>query len=542
MLYGDFDLQRRDRDSDGTREAIWGGAPQGPPSVADPPHVEGLQRDLFKLGFHLVGNADGIFGRHTEWALRELQIYAKMPRLARQDMAHPSSRYVDSLSAVDNDQVYAGPVSGVVNAETRAVIGHWLANDLRCPLVVEAWNMSGGRPSLLKAANLWFHDDLKSTAPRVYARDFSGYYDSPPGRDPDDLVVLGDWVKFLSWSGPRSVPPNHCWSPEGELLPKALTGKEHGALDSDELSTFKVIRAVSEVECLGYFDSVNSYDNAFVSQGPCHWTLGIANKNGSVEAGEMCGFLAYLEALSPEAFKRAFGFFGARIQGSWGQDGRALFKSSQRKYSGWVETENENGSFTKVPRDERDGDYFKTWHWFYRFVMAGRTLATYRRAMWDMARIRLRDLRAAPWPAGVPAVGGRAAQLGDVFTSERAMGILLRWHIRFPADVVTGGNAGSRMTRTLEAARGMRGDLNWQRDPSTWTNTHEGTLLKALRQQVDARGNSNLKETITQVDGWPTWTAGNNRRRYQLSSGIRPLREDRNSFRLDESGLPPAPG
>lgn len=539
MLYGDFDLQRRDRDSDGTRPSVWGGVERGPASPGDPPHVEGLQRDLAKLGFHLVGAADGVFGRHTEWAVRELQIYARMPRVAHQDVAHPSSRYVDMLSAVANDLPYGGPVSGVVNAQTRSTITHWLASHWRCPVVIEAWNMSGGQPSALKAANLWLHDDLESSAPRMYARDFSGYYDFPPGRDSGQLVVLGDWVSFLDWNGPRSVPPNHSWRPEGELLPANLLGREHSSLAPDELSTFKVVRAVSEVECIGYFDSVNSYDNAFVSQGPCHWTLGIANRDGSVEAGELCGLLAYLEAVAPDGFRKAFGFFGARTQERWAQDGRALFKSSQRKYSSWLSTENESGSFTKVPRAESDGDYFKSWHWFYRFVMAGRTIETYRRAMWDMARIRLRDLRATPWAAPV---GGRAATVGEVFTSEKALGILLRWHIRFPADMVTGGAAGSRLRAALDATRALRGDLDWERDPGTWTNTHELTLVRALRDQVEARGNRNLKETIAEVDGWPTWSAGNNRRQYQLSPGIKPLREDRDSFRFDDSGLPPAPG
>jgi hypothetical protein len=542
MLYGDFDLQRRDRDSDGTREAVWGGQGQGAPSFADPPHVEGLQRDLGKLGFHLVGDADGIFGRHTEWAVRELQIYATMPRVAKQDVTQASARYVDMLSAVHNDLPYGGPISGVVNSETRDVIAHWLANDWRCPVVVEAWNMSAGARHMLKASNLWLHDDLMSTAPRMYVRDFSGYWDHPDGRNPDELIVLGDWVSFLDWSGPRSVPPNHSWTPEGELLPLALVGREHANLRTEELSTFKVVRAVSEVECLGFFDSVNSYDNAFVSQGPCHWTLGIADSNGGVAAGEMCGFLAYLEAKAPDAFLKAFGFTGARIQDSWGSDGGALFKDTQRKYSSWVSLQNESGGFTRVPRDERDGDYFKSWHWFYRFMMAGRTVESYRRAMWDMARVRLRDLTTTPWgTSGAPSVGGRPAQIGDVFTSERATGILLRWHIRFPADVITGGKAGSRMRSALSAAKAKRSDLNWQKDPSGWTDTHERTLLDALRDEVAARNNRNLSETIAQVDDWPTWTAANNRRRYQLSPSIKPLRDDRGSFRFDPSGLPPAP-
>ena len=40
------------------------------------------------------------------------------------------------------------------------------------------------------------------------------------------------------------------------------------------LSTYKVVRAVAEVEAIGFFDGINGYDNAFLSMGPCHWTMG----------------------------------------------------------------------------------------------------------------------------------------------------------------------------------------------------------------------------------------------------------------------------
>ena len=60
----------------------------------------------------------------------------------------------------------------------------------------------------------------------------------------------------------------------------------------------------------------------------------------------------------------------------------------------------------RLSLSENEGNYFKTWHWFYRFVMAGRTVAGYRQRMWHMARIRLRDIMQTPWSAaaGVPAV------------------------------------------------------------------------------------------------------------------------------------------
>lgn len=544
-LYGGFDLRRGDRDPRPGRAPVWGGKQRSGQRT----HVAALQENLRHLGFQLVGGVDGGFGRRTETAVREFQIYAGMKRVAREVAAPPGKRYAERLVPVmPRANRYQGPVSGVVDKTTRQIMAHWLEKKWRCPVVVEAWNMRSGKRHSLDAGNIWLHDEVAKSAPRMYALDLSGYYGAPPAERLDDnLVVLGDFQKYMTWSGPRSVPPNHTW-PEGELLPEALVGKPLGELSASQRSTFKVVRAVSEVECLGYFDSVNSYDNAFASQGPCHWTLGIVDSAGRFSNGELCGFLAYLRHADPEAFETAFGFFGARPDRDWVSpsgrpDGKALFVRSQLKYAGWLEAEQEDGGFAGVDKSEAAGDLFKTWHWFYRFVMAGRRVEGYRRAMWDMARIRLRDLRSAPWGSQVAAVqtgtGPRLPRLGDVFTSERAMAILLRWHVRFPADVVSGGTAGPRMQAALRQARADHEGLTG--DPSAWGDAEEKALLRGLHGQVEARKNKDLENTIAQVDGWPAWARGSNPRRYALDPQVGKLSEKRRSLQFDDAGLPPAP-
>src|SRR4051812_3091303 len=77
---------------------------------------------------------------------------------------------------------------------------------------------------------------------------------------------LGRYVTFLSFSGPLSEPPRLTW-PDSEILPDALVGVSLNALLPAQRSTYKVVRAVSEVECIGFFDCLNAYDNAFVSGG-----------------------------------------------------------------------------------------------------------------------------------------------------------------------------------------------------------------------------------------------------------------------------------
>ncbi len=530
-------------------------------------HVRTLQEDLRTLGFTIVGTPNGEFGRRTAWAVREFQIYAKMEHVARvradAEAAHrqgahvvtarganatnTESIYVASLEQVENDQRYTGPVSGVVNADTRAALEHWLENDWRCPVVIEAWTMSRGNRVALVRSNLWRHDDLANVNPRMFARDFSRYYDSPDTRNADDYFVIGDFARHLGWSGPRSVAPSHTWTPEAEVLPAAFID---GALSAAQTSTFKVVRAVAEVECEGHFDSVNSYDNAFVSAGPCHWTLGIVDGN-TVSEGELCGFLAYLRAVDEGAFEAAMGFFGARVDEAWGTDGGDLFIATSRKYVGWMALQREDREFERMPLTEADGDYFKTWHWFYRFVMAGRTIDGYRERMWHMARVRIRDIRATPWGAhtGAHAVNianvgtspGRAATIGDVFTSERATAILLRWHVRYPSGVVNGGAAGADLRRAVRIAIGRGTRLDWTGDPSNWTDAHEQQLVEGLRQRVAQRNNANFSTTINQVDGWPNWVDGTNPNGFTLTAPRDRLSEARNSFIFDDEGLPAAP-
>jgi hypothetical protein len=62
--YGGFSLRRQDKDE----SKLWGGDLRSalPPAT----HVRELQNDLLTLGFSLIENADGVFGRTTEWAVR----------------------------------------------------------------------------------------------------------------------------------------------------------------------------------------------------------------------------------------------------------------------------------------------------------------------------------------------------------------------------------------------------------------------------------------------------------------------------------------
>ncbi|HEY6890327.1 MAG TPA: peptidoglycan-binding domain-containing protein, partial [Solirubrobacter sp.] len=512
-------------------------------------YVKALQLDLLELGFAISGPANGTFGRETSWAVRELQASAKLDTLAK-ERPGASGPYPERLSPAPNGLKYTGPVSGVLNAETRALIDRWLAERWRCPVVVVARKLTGSTPTGVYSGkdNVWAADQVTATTPRMYVRDYSGYYTRPATHASETEVVLGRYVAYAGFGGPYSQAPQHTWA-EAELTPEHLVGTALGSLSASQRSTYKAIRAVSEVECMGFFDSINAYDNAFVSLGPCHWTLGVIPKNKPLEKGELCGYLAYVAYADPDAFKRAFEFFGARIDADWldaagHPTGQRLFSKDQRKYTGWISLQQDDGTYKAADLVASEGDWFKTWHWVYRFAMAGRTIDGFRRRMWHMARMRLRDLLSTPWDAAsnvpdVPDGGGtRTATIGDVFSSERATAMLLRWHVFRPAHVIAGGKAGPHLQSALKRAKipAAAGD------PSTWTDAHQRALVKALTDEVAAVGNADLVDTIGQVHDFPRWAPPHtNPRGYALDPAVGALDEAARSFSLDSTDLPPAP-
>ena len=549
----------------------------GPQVVSLPAYVRRLQHDLRVLGFRMIreGEVTGFFGRVTEWAVREFQIYAGMERVARlRDNVNPALEYVRQLEPVENTRVYDGPVSGELNTGTRRCLMHWIENAYRCPVVITARTGRGyadvydgnGLAAGTTADNLWRHDDLQDSAPRVFAVDVTGYYDIPDEVDDNDLMlngqrhmVLGDYQVLPfddDYSGPRSIPPNHTWA-SAEITPETLVGEDAETIDGAALSTFRVIRAVSEVECYGFFDSVNAYDNAFISVGPCHWTLGIADADG-VGSGELPGYFSFLRHVNVDCYRSTLSRFGFNVRELWSDtttrvaNGANLFDIEQRKYVGWLQRHGANAQrvfrqdvsdmvWQDLPINEIEWDYYKSWMWYYRFVMAGRCSDEYRRQMWAMARIRLRDLLTTTW-VDIPSGSNwdDSTILGEIFTSEQTVAILLRWHIRYPSQLcrITTGPA---MQNIFEQAQQTGEDLSWTDPPAEWTNEHESALLQAMLGVAEDRSPA-FNDTIERVEEWPDYD-GRGSRGYTLTDNVEEaLSTERNSFLFFDDGLPPSPG
>lgn len=548
MIYGNFDLRRGDHDGKPVQNKPprWGGNDNpvltvinaettaaflgSSAALAVPEHVRKLQEDLVALGFSIVSKPDGGFGAHTAWAVREFQIYASMNKVAcvrpekqgqllldqsgspikinnldvyfdssaaivaqagrapsvSGSTVAPASYYIDSLQSVDNAAKYDGPISGVVNEKTRAAIEHWLDNNYRCPVVFEAWTMSQGARSNLAASgcNIWAEKDFTVGAPRVLVRDFSDYYEFPSGKTQADYQSVG-YYESSGFSGPNATKA-HSWSPEAEMSVKNITGAEVNSsqLNTTALSIYRTIRVVAEAECFGRFDVLNAWDNALISAGPCHWTMGLF-KDGKYGRGELVGFIAYLKNKSNETFNKAFGNFGLYPMYDWGSS--SLYSDEVRTYSGWVKLTNDtfvrgqdahaDAEFDELARTKEEAHYLKTWHWFYRMSMAGRTLQDYKTVMWSMAKVRVTDILKKEITFHVGAVTVNST-LGKVFTSEKAVAILLRWHVFRPSHVVHDDY--EKITPIIQQAINGTAGVNWSGAVSSWGDAHETALTAKL--------------------------------------------------------------
>jgi hypothetical protein len=536
-LYGGYDLQVGDLDAGtGAGAPRYGGVARSAdagdvlPAAGQPGYVAQLRKDLAELGFgpafsYKAAEAGAqAFDVPLELAVRELQLSATFPQLASQTRIGPSKFYADGLDQVGNPQPYAGPVSGVVNVETRALIATWLARSLRCPVVIEARKpQAGGTFKPYPAAgsdNLWLVDQVPDASAQVYARDFSGGYaleaDSvAAGRSLDDLV-LGKWYQYVdrrgTWTGPWADPPAQVWA-EREVMPELLVGAPFAQLSPEDRFAFRVIRAVADVECIGYFDVYNAYDRALTSTGLCHWTIGLedgtATSRAPVLKGELAAFFSYLEGLGGDAgaaVGQAVGRFGCGVAKVWpaGTSGSAsgLWDSGVRTYGTLMTLAREEGEPLVVQGDEVGRmEWFRQWHWCFRVAMAARTIPEYRRRMWDYARLRLREVLSTPWQPTLmtndPQTGVRHATVGDLFTSERAAGIILRWHVNAPDDLLP-IRAASRLRQAFANANAAA----WG-DPAGWDDAKEATLTNAL-YDLRANADSGLQKTLEQVYNWAT--------------------------------------
>ncbi|MEW6497330.1 MAG: hypothetical protein AB1589_33225, partial [Cyanobacteriota bacterium] len=335
----------------------------------------------------------------------------------------------------------------------------------------------------------------------------------------------------------------HCWQ-EAEMLPSKLIGKTASQLSEAERSTFLIVRAVAEAasgqESFGFFDSMKAYDRIIPA-------FGLFNLQDGGDGKDLFAFLAYFRYKDPIVFNKAFEVFGIQADkdwvDKWGRgSGAALYSKSQRSYTASFAVQTEDGSYKSVLlTPEAITNYFGTWHWFYRFIMAARTLKGYRSAMWDMARIRLRELLETPWrKETIPNLGNRRALLRDVYTSQQAIAIVFLWYQRFPKDIINDeGEVGERLEAAFKRA-------NLTKPLAEWKDLEEQSLIQGLIDEAQQLKPADFNQALNNLVKWPQWTKGSNVAGYQLSSadvfvnpsnGSLELQVGRGTFLLDSPKL-----
>lgn len=157
--------------------------------------------------------------------------------------------------------------------------------------------------------DLWRRKETEDTRLRMFAADFARLQ---PGSalDETDLELIGYYGPYTvgNTGGPVSLKPKpNRRVPYAEFRPgrvglneQQLAAAQQGNPRHATASTFRVIRAVSEIECLGNLDQINAIDDAGISYGPCHWSLAMAKSDASVKT-ELGGLAAYFHFLEQQA-------------------------------------------------------------------------------------------------------------------------------------------------------------------------------------------------------------------------------------------------
>jgi hypothetical protein len=336
----------------------------------------------------------------------------------------------------------------------------------------------------------------------------------------------------------------------------AMLGAEAQSGDRRRLSTFKILRAVSEPACGGYLDAFNGYDRGNLSIGLLQWSAGtgVPSSGGSralgtsrarwrIDPGELWALVALYASREPEEFLRTLGDLGLGTEHAWGETGASLWCPQDRIYRTRPTFADATGTPRTLPATGGEYAAFGGWHWAYRFVMTTRTSLAFRTAMWDLARQRISDLLTCPWPGLERGGGGGdlARTVGDVVTGEWTVACVLRWHALRPNDVVRDGVAGPALTGSLERARRARPDLDWQGPPEEWGDQHEAALGAGL--SAEAGRHRTLTQDLGDLSEWPSWMNAANPRRFSLPlshlpAGERRLSRARHSADLDRRDLP----
>ena len=417
--YGGYDLQRDDSDA----TFVYGGKQRSAaagdvvPLPVEAGYVAQLRRDLAELGFGpLVGHTPDeapvqAFDLLLERAVRELQLYADAQARRGDHRCGPFRFYAERLIRSSIRSPTAGRSARWSTRDARADPGV-ARRRLRCPVVIEARRKDAQKlHAALRRGGGHDGQPLARRAgperrpPCVRAR-LHGALDAQRGQrrqGPGPGRPRARRVDRLGFRpGPWADAPTHTWA-EPEILPESLTGssfalwrtwraRPSGSFARSPRSSAWLLRLLQRLRPrlhLGW--SVPLDDRAGDEEEPRDRRRGSSRPTSRTSRGS---------AATRPRVRAGVRRFGCGVTKS----GRTAPRARLAVWFDRATARTRPGSRSSTRRGARRGrganetaEWFRQWHWCFRFAMTARTNEAYRRRMWDYARLRVRDLLATPW-------------------------------------------------------------------------------------------------------------------------------------------------
>jgi len=503
---------------------------------------------LVKCGFDCIKSTASPDAEELRYAEYEFQLYSMYANwLAEKSAEGEVRRAVSQQVCIQLKELTTGLRLGEAwSDQWEACLELWFKSPedpYLCPVLIDRVDKpESNYPKEAEPApecnreNVWAitRDDRGSF---FYARDFSGMFaiadDDPAYRRtasyvPPEGITEEKWLferrlfmqiqAYGSKEGVAVQPWRAC-----EFLPD-LMGPDAARIRGDDQwrRLYRVIRALSDVECNGFFDRLQGYDNVNLSVPLFHYTL--TSKGNKALAAELGGLLIWLERFDP-ALALRFAHAGLSAFKADSQQKDAEIGYVERHWAddeGWG-ARYEVGSGAGCNAGARvigsvsigagvvdsaaDMQFLRRPHFHYRAAMLLRTLPDLRIALWKLAIHRVRNLAWQPLDGVVkklPSALRDRSVLGQVLTSELAMAIAVRLHIFQPSAmlethvvraIVRAWAAAEAANPTMSATE-LQQDFEYRFCQDFFT----GSIEQENGQWTDSIAGSNLHD----LPAWPS--------------------------------------
>jgi hypothetical protein len=366
-------------------------------------------------------------------------------------------------------------ITGRLNLTSAERLRKWRFTHRRYPIVVEVrgGNVQGpwNQRTILRE-QLHGPHGFADVAPRMFIRDLSGAFGR--GENPA-RIQLGDYATYTEggrrWGGPRRLERHSDLQLDAvRVLPDVN--------NPEDLAVFRIVCAAVRPESLGHLDIMHGYDDAVFSLPLRHMTAAL--KRGQTR-GQIGGFFAWLgtaaglldqqrttqaerdgaTAAMADVRSLLFGRFGVRANMPDGNDRTAYLLPRGVEIAGEVSDgalfNLQGAAGNPVAEARQDARYqsvvqwYRSWPWFYRFVMAVNFSPRLQRALYAYeVDFLLRAVESWRPRRNNEEVLVRNESLWDYLTSQRDLAFALRARIRAAGRLISYAEA----LRDLEAARG----------------------------------------------------------------------------------------